>query len=79
MFDKELPYDLPCSTSHSQLLEDRDISAHNLMQVAIGQGTTEVSPLHMNMITMSVANKGILMRPYLIDSVRTAEDKLIRQ
>ncbi len=79
MFDQELPYDLPYSTSHSQLLEDGDISTHNLMQVAIGQGRTEVSPLHMNMITMAVANKGVLMRPYLIDSVCTAEGEVLRQ
>ena len=77
LFDTDLPYDLPCSRSRSQLLEDSNISTHNLMQVAIGQGTTEVSPLHMNMITMAVANRGVLMRPYMVDSVCTAEgDKL---
>ena len=64
---------------HSQLLEDGDISTHNLMQVAIGQGSTEVTPLHMNMITMAVANRGELMRPYLVDSVNTAEGKLLQQ
>ena len=65
--------------SHSQLLEEGEISTHNLMQVAIGQGRTEVSPLHMNMITMAVANKGVLMRPYLIEDVCTAEGKTLRQ
>lgn len=79
MFDSPLPYDLPYSASHSQLLEDGDISAHNLMQVAIGQGTTEVSPLHMNMITMAVANGGVLMRPYLVDKVCTAEDVTLKE
>jgi peptidoglycan glycosyltransferase len=79
LFDRELPYDLPSSISHSQLLEDGDISTHNLMQVAIGQGSTEVTPLHMNMITMAVANRGELMRPYLVDSVNTAEGKLLQQ
>ena len=79
LFDQPLPYDLPSSSSSSQLLEDQDISVHNLMQVAIGQGTTQVSPLHMNMITMAVANKGVLMRPYLIDRVCTAEDDVLRR
>ena len=78
-FDKPLPYDLPCAESSSQLLEDRDISVHNLMQVAIGQGTTQVSPLHMNMITMAVANGGVLMRPYMVDHVSTAEGDLLQQ
>lgn len=79
LFDQPLPYDLPSSESRSQLLEARDITTHNLMQVAIGQGTTEVSPLHMNMITMAVANDGVLMRPYLIDHVSTAQDVLMTQ
>ena len=79
MFDQSLPYDLPYSVSHSQLLEKGEISTHNLMQVAIGQGTTVVSPLHMNMITMAVANKGVLMRPYLIENVCTAEGRVLQQ
>ena len=79
MFDQPLPFDLPSSESGSQLLEDRDISVHNLMQVAIGQGTTQVSPLHMNMITMAVANEGVLMRPYLIERVCTAEGTVLRE
>ncbi len=79
MFDQELPYDLPSSVSHSQLLEDGEISTHNLMQVAIGQGRTEVSPLHMNMITMAVANRGVLIRPYLIENVCTAEGKILQE
>ena len=77
LFNQALPYDLPYTGSHSQLLEDENISIHNLMQVAIGQGTTEVSPLHMNMITMAVANGGVLMRPYLIDSVTTSGDEVL--
>ena len=79
LFEQELPYDLPSSESHSQLLEDQNISTHNLMQVAIGQGTTGVSPLHMNMITMAVANDGVLMRPHLIDRVVTAEGRLLKE
>ena len=38
-----------------------------------------MTPLHMNMITMAVANRGELMRPYLVDSVNTAEGKLLQQ
>ena len=79
MFDQPLPYDLPCSESHSQLLEEGEISTHNLMQVAIGQGTTGVSPMHMNMLTMAVANDGVLMRPYMVESVCTADDSVLKK
>ena len=37
------------------------------MQTSIGQGNTLVSPMHMALITSSVANGGVLMKPYLID------------
>ena len=40
------------------------------MQTAIGQGNTLVSPMHMALITSSIANGGVLMKPYLIDKVQ---------
>ena len=42
------------------------------MQTAIGQGNTLVSPMHMALITSSIANGGVLMKPYLIDKVQNA-------
>lgn len=39
------------------------------MQTSIGQGNTLVSPAHMAMITCTIANNGVLMKPYLIDQV----------
>ncbi len=40
-----------------------------MMQTAIGQGETLVSPMHMALITAAVANNGVLMKPYLIDRI----------
>lgn len=40
-----------------------------IMQTAIGQGNTLVSPMHMALITSAIANDGVLMKPYLIDKV----------
>ncbi|MBU5481938.1 peptidoglycan D,D-transpeptidase FtsI family protein [Blautia sp. MSJ-19] len=40
-----------------------------IMQTAIGQGNTLVSPMHMALITSAIANNGVLMKPYLIDKV----------
>ena len=79
MFNEELPYSLPCTDSSSQLLAEEDISEKELLQVAIGQGSTLVSPLHMNMITMAVANDGVLMRPYMVDSLKTGTGEIIHQ
>lgn len=79
MFNQSLPYDLPSIDSSSQLLNEENISDKELLQVAIGQGSTLVSPLHMNMITMAVANEGVLMRPYLVDSVVSGEGTKLQQ
>ena len=47
------------------------------MQIAIGQGTTSMSPLHMNLITQSVANDGVLMKPRLVESTKTASGTVL--
>ncbi len=40
-----------------------------MMQTSIGQGNTLVSPMHMAMVASTIANRGVLMKPYLIDRV----------
>ena len=48
------------------------------MQTAIGQGKTLMTPLHLNMITQAIANGGVMMRPYMIDSITDENGKVIR-
>jgi len=43
--------------------------ATDVIQAGIGQGTTQVTPLHMAMISGAIANKGIMMEPKLIKKV----------
>ena len=43
------------------------------MTTAIGQGDTLVTPLHMAMVTSTIANGGIMMRPYLVDQIKSSE------
>jgi peptidoglycan glycosyltransferase len=37
---------------------------------AIGQGQMLVSPLHMALVAAAVANEGVIMKPYLVESVK---------
>ena len=67
LFDSKLPSVLPYSGSKF-MLKPADDSAAKMM-TAMGQGQTQVSPYHMALITCAIANGGILMKPYLIDSV----------
>ena len=63
----------------SSILMGTDISDSDMIQASIGQGKTQMSPLHLNMITDAVANGGLLMKPYEIDHVETSEGKVIKQ
>ena len=48
-------------------------------QTAIGQGRTTVSPLHMCMLASAIANDGVLMKPYYVDRIVSAEGEKVME
>ncbi|MBE5792139.1 MAG: hypothetical protein E7322_08320 [Clostridiales bacterium] len=56
----------------SNILKNR-MNAEDAIQAGIGQGTTEVTPLHMAMISGAIANKGVMMEPKLIKEMKNAQ------
>ena len=75
MFNKSLDFILP--TSKSGFTLDKSASDGLIMQTAIGQGDTLVTPLHMALIASAIANDGVLMEPYLVDSIQNASGATI--
>ena len=77
LFNKKLPL----SMEYHKSLLSVDGSAGNplMMQTAIGQGNTLVSPMHMALITSAIANDGVLMTPYLIDHVENYSGNLVSE
>jgi len=67
LFDEVLPFSLPYNRSRIDL--NSDTTPAEMMQITIGQGRTQITPFHLNMITGAIANDGILMRPYLYEAV----------
>ena len=65
LFNKILPLSL--EHSKSQLLLKQNSTDEELAATYIGQGKTLVTPIHMAMLAASIANEGILMKPYIID------------
>ena len=61
LFNQELPVDLACSESGVGLQENS--SDEDMIQTVIGQGKTQMTPLHLCMLTSAIANDGMLMRP----------------
>ncbi len=76
LFLTDLPTDLLTSESH--VIMNEEMSDYDVMQTAIGQGKTTMTPLHLNMITMAIANGGVLMKPYVVDRVENADGDLIK-
>lgn len=47
-----------------------DMSQTELAGSAIGQGEVLVSPLHMALVAAAIANQGVIMQPYLIETIK---------
>lgn len=77
LFNRPLPTALQHSESVFKL--NKDSSAGEQMTTAIGQGNTLVTPLHMALITSTIANGGIMMRPYYVDHIETYDGDLVSQ
>ena len=69
MFGEALPYDLPSGTSSYTLTADT--TKEDVTQLSIGQGSTLMTPMHLNMITAAIANGGTVHKDQIIASVKT--------
>ena len=58
--------------SRSRIDVNEETSDSDMMQASIGQGTTAMTPMHLNMITCAIANQGTLMKPYVVDRVENS-------
>ncbi|MBR5152541.1 MAG: peptidoglycan glycosyltransferase [Clostridia bacterium] len=59
------------ATSKSRIEYKKMVDADSAL-VSIGQGQLLMTPLHVAMMGASVANKGKMMQPYLVNSITTA-------
>lgn len=75
LFNTSLPTKMQHSTSVFKL--NKDSSYGEQMTTAIGQGDTLVTPLHMALITSTVANGGIMMKPYYVDHIETYDGDMV--
>lgn len=76
LFNTELPIDI--NYSKSNLTVDDTLSDDEMIQISIGQGKAQITPMHMNMITCAIANDGVLMRPKFIDRVLTVNGNIVK-
>lgn len=68
LFNKSLNCKFEYKSSSFEL--DKNAEAGEVVQTAIGQGKTMISPLHNAMLISMVANGGYMVNPTLVDSIR---------
>jgi len=76
LFDHELPVKFNYTESSVQMGEN--MTSEDIIQTSIGQGKTQITPLHLNMITCAIANDGVLMKPYAIDYVKNSSGGTVK-
>lgn len=77
LYNKELPVAMASKPSRFELKEGSS-GIKEKMQTSIGQGNTLVSPLHNLMIASAVANKGVMMRPYVVDRIESFSGRMVK-
>ena len=76
LLDEKLPISLAGKSSRFGLTTD--MTSWAVAQTAIGQGKTLITPMLSVMITAAIANDGVMMQPYIMDRVVSA-DRLVEQ
>ena len=77
LFNQKLPLDY--NYSISKLSVDSSVSDDDMIQIAIGQGKAQITPIHLNMITNAIANDGILMKPMVIEKAVSADGTILKE
>lgn len=77
LFNREQPLSIPYSKSTYRMSADAE--NWEIMQTAIGQGSTLMTPMHNLMLVSAIANGGILMKPYFIDHVENAGGQTVKK
>lgn len=77
LFNSPLPYSMPYN--ESSFVMDEGADEWERLQTAIGQGKTQMTPLHNLLLIAAIANGGTLMKPYMIDHVDNVGGQTIRK
>lgn len=77
LFNQKLPVEFNYKQSSIAISENTNPT--DVMQIAIGQGAAQITPLHLAIITEAIANDGRLMIPYMVDSVINGNNEIIKK
>lgn len=76
-FDKKLP--VAFEHNQAKFMLDQKSDGAEIAQTAMGQGKTLVTPLQNAMIGAMIANHGVMMKPYVVDQVKSEDGRVMKQ
>ena len=77
LFNTDIPS--PFSYKQSSIDISAGSEAADVIQAGIGQGKTQITPIHMAMITSAIANDGILIRPMAVSSIINSTGGMVKK
>lgn len=76
---KVSPPDFPLPVAASQIPPADRLDGAMLAACGFGQGALALTPFQMALVTAAIANKGILMQPYLVQEIRSPEGQKLAE
>ena len=76
MINKDYEFDMD---KNNAIIPFDDLNQVDLAMTGFGYGKTQISPLHMAMITSAIANEGKMMQPRLVTKVIDKDGKIIEE
>ncbi len=77
LFNTELPLSIAYNKSSYAMTAGAD--TWEILQTSIGQGVTQMTPMHNAMLAAAIANGGTLMKPYFLDHVENVGGETIKK
>ncbi|WP_265522432.1 peptidoglycan D,D-transpeptidase FtsI family protein [Oerskovia flava] len=78
-FDEGLQIPMPVTASHFPTEGTEESSPPRTALAAIGQGDVRVTPLQVAMISSAIANGGVQMAPYTVQTVRSPDLDVVQE
>ena len=77
MYNSRIPINLAAVSSRFSF--DGSSKDSQIPQIAIGQGSTLITPLQNAAVMSTIANDGVMMEPYLVDKVKNVDGGVIKE
>ncbi len=76
-YERDIPFDLPVTVSQVSRTPGFLSDPAALASTAIGQGQLLSTPLNVALVTTTIANDGVMPRPYLVSQIKTPGGRVV--